>query len=140
MSGVVPTDKCKEEFTLLKNSRTYKFIVFKIDESGKYVDVLQTHKTSVSCAVLPAPAPRSTRGTPLAPPRNTRAEWAIRRAPSGGGELRAGGRSGSGANFVCSRRRLIWGTGGGKDPGAARVVGWQAGCLRSIQSAGLVAV
>jgi hypothetical protein len=52
MSGVVPTDKCKEEFTLLKNSRTYKFIVFKIDDDGKYVDVHQTHKTSVSLAAV----------------------------------------------------------------------------------------
>ena len=49
MSGVTPTDKCKEEFAKLKHKRAYKFITFKIDQDAGTVDVLDpvsyTHLT-----------------------------------------------------------------------------------------------
>merc|ERR1712216_272695 len=39
MSGVLPTDKCKEEFLKLKEKRAYKFVTFKIDAEKGVVDV-----------------------------------------------------------------------------------------------------
>ena len=39
MSGVLPTDKCKEEFQKLKDKRAYKFVTFKIDPEKGVVDV-----------------------------------------------------------------------------------------------------
>ena len=39
MSGVLPTDKCKEEFLKLKDKRAYKFVTFKIDPEKGVVDV-----------------------------------------------------------------------------------------------------
>ena len=39
MSGVLPTDKCKAEFAILREKRAYKFITFKIDATGTMTDV-----------------------------------------------------------------------------------------------------
>jgi|TARA_B100001142_G_C14229137_1_gene614708 cofilin len=47
MSGVTPTDKCKEEFAKLKHKRAYKFITFKIDQDAGTVDVLDLHAKTV---------------------------------------------------------------------------------------------
>ena len=38
MSGVLPTDKCKAEFAILREKRAYKFITFKIDATGTMTD------------------------------------------------------------------------------------------------------
>ena len=48
MSGVTPTDKCKEEFAKLKHKRAYKFITFKIDQDAGTVD----------CLLYTSPSPR----------------------------------------------------------------------------------
>eukprot|EP00740_Mantoniella_antarctica_P015510 CAMPEP_0181376792 /NCGR_PEP_ID=MMETSP1106-20121128/17519_1 /TAXON_ID=81844 /ORGANISM="Mantoniella antarctica, Strain SL-175" /LENGTH=163 /DNA_ID=CAMNT_0023495417 /DNA_START=19 /DNA_END=511 /DNA_ORIENTATION=- len=53
MSGVLPTDQCREEFFKMKNKRAYKFITFKINkEEGKTTttEVLEVHKKEVSGA------------------------------------------------------------------------------------------
>ena len=47
MSGVTPTDTCKEEFAKLKYKRAYKFITFKIDQDAGTVDVLDLHAKTV---------------------------------------------------------------------------------------------
>ncbi len=47
MSGVLPTDKCKAEFAVLREKRAYKFITFKIDATGTMTDVCDVCPTSV---------------------------------------------------------------------------------------------
>ena len=47
MSGVLPTDKCKAEFAILREKRAYKFITFKIDATGTMTDVCDVCPTSV---------------------------------------------------------------------------------------------
>ncbi|EEH57854.1 uncharacterized protein MICPUCDRAFT_16153 [Micromonas pusilla CCMP1545] len=60
MSGVTPTDKCKEEFAKLKHKRAYKFITFKIDQDAGTVDVLDLHAKTFQMVLdkLPADEPR----------------------------------------------------------------------------------
>ena len=48
MSGVLPTDKCKAEFAILREKRAYKFITFKIDATGTMTDVCDVCPVSVS--------------------------------------------------------------------------------------------
>ena len=68
MSGVLPTDKCKAEFAILREKRAYKFITFKIDATGTMTDVCDVCPVSVSAnnalmgAVSPAPI-RDRRGS-----------------------------------------------------------------------------
>ena len=47
MSGVLPTDKCKEEFAKLREKRAYKFITFKIDPDAGVTDVAYCHEKTV---------------------------------------------------------------------------------------------
>ena len=72
MSGVLPTDKCKEEFLKLKEKRAYKFVTFKIDAEKGVVDVCDcVEKTVRSRAAFrgcthprPADARAASRGPP----------------------------------------------------------------------------
>ena len=47
MSGVLPTDKCKEEFAKLREKRAYKYITFKIDADAGVTDVAHCHEKTV---------------------------------------------------------------------------------------------
>ena len=47
MSGVLPTDNCKTEFTNLQHKRLYNFITFKIDSEKGVTEVCEVHKREV---------------------------------------------------------------------------------------------
>merc|ERR1712216_886397 len=64
MSGVLPTDKCKAEFAVLREKRAYKLITFKIDATGTMTDVCDVCPVSADFKFqdlldkLPADEPR----------------------------------------------------------------------------------
>ena len=68
MSGVLPTDKCKAEFAVLREKRAYKFITFKIDATGTMTDVCDVCPTSV----LPTTLVMGARDAPIRDRRGSR--------------------------------------------------------------------